>query len=91
MSEYIPSGDCILDPAVAAQIPAFRSAGVALPLFVGHNGRLYVLLTRRSKKLSSHGGDTALPGGRFELTDKTIEHTAVRLATDLSAAKPRKK
>ena len=33
---------------------------------------------RRAKTLSSYAGDTALPGGRIDDDDKTIEDTAVR-------------
>ena len=35
-------------------------------------------LDRRAKTLSSYAGDTALPGGRIDDDDKTIEDTAVR-------------
>lgn len=38
---------------------------------------LYVVLSERSSKLRSHGGDTAIPGGRFEVTDADLEATAV--------------
>jgi 8-oxo-dGTP pyrophosphatase MutT (NUDIX family) len=41
------------------------------------NGR-YTILDRRAKTLSSYAGDTALPGGRIDDDDKTIEDTAVR-------------
>jgi 8-oxo-dGTP pyrophosphatase MutT (NUDIX family) len=37
------------------------------------------ILDRRAKTLSSYAGDTALPGGRIDDDDKTIEDTAVRL------------
>ena len=36
------------------------------------------LCDRRAKTLSSYAGDTALPGGRVDDEDKTIEDTAVR-------------
>ena len=37
-----------------------------------------VLLTTRSKKLRSHPGQTALPGGRYDETDESLVATAVR-------------
>lgn len=36
------------------------------------------MLNRRAKTLSSYAGDTALPGGRIDDDDETIEDTAVR-------------
>jgi len=38
------------------------------------------MLNRRSKTLSSYAGDTALPGGKIDDDDKTIEDTARREA-----------
>ncbi|GAC96912.1 hypothetical protein PHSY_004496 [Pseudozyma hubeiensis SY62] len=61
-------------------VPAYRRAAVLLGLFGGRNGELYVILSKRSSRLRSHGGDTAIPGGRFEPTDKDLEHTARREA-----------
>lgn len=61
-------------------VPAYRRAAVLLGLFAGRNGDLYVILSKRSMRLRSHGGDTALPGGRFEPTDPDLEYTARREA-----------
>jgi hypothetical protein len=36
------------------------------------------VLDRRAKTLSSYAGDTALPGGKIDDDDKTVEDTAVR-------------
>jgi 8-oxo-dGTP pyrophosphatase MutT (NUDIX family) len=36
------------------------------------------ILDRRAKTLSSYAGDTALPGGKIDDNDETIEDTAVR-------------
>jgi coenzyme A diphosphatase NUDT7 len=58
-------------------IPAYRRAAVLLGLFPGRNGELYVILSQRSTSLRSHGGDTAIPGGRFEASDADLEATAV--------------
>ena len=61
-------------------VPAYRRAAVLLCLFPGRNGDLYVILSQRSSTLRSQGGDTALPGGRFEATDADLEATARREA-----------
>ncbi|SJX61417.1 related to coenzyme A diphosphatase [Sporisorium reilianum f. sp. reilianum] len=63
-----------------ASVPAYRRAAVLLCLFGGRNGELYVILSKRSSRLRSHGGDTAIPGGRFEPTDRDLEYTARREA-----------
>ena len=67
------------EPCPAA-VPAYRRAAVLLGLFGGRNGELYVILSKRSSRLRSHGGDTAIPGGRFEPTDVDLEYTARREA-----------
>jgi 8-oxo-dGTP pyrophosphatase MutT (NUDIX family) len=38
----------------------------------------YTLLTRRSPRLSLHAGQISLPGGRIDLQDDSLEHTALR-------------
>lgn len=43
--------------------PGARRAAVLIPLFVNDEGELEVILTVRSKKLKSHPGEVALPGG----------------------------
>ncbi|KAH9065153.1 hypothetical protein EDB83DRAFT_2263938 [Lactarius deliciosus] len=58
--------------------PRANCAAVLVALFVGRAGDLYVLLSRRAKTLRSYAGDTALPGGRVDDVDETIEDTAVR-------------
>lgn len=63
-----------------SSVPAYRRAAVLLCLFAGRNGELYVILSKRSSRLRSHGGDTAIPGGRFEPTDRDLEYTARREA-----------
>ncbi|KDR84421.1 hypothetical protein GALMADRAFT_111732 [Galerina marginata CBS 339.88] len=60
--------------------PRSRSAAVLVALFVGRQGDLYVLLSRRSSTLRTYAGDTSLPGGRVDPEDKSIEDTARREA-----------
>ncbi|KAI0002901.1 NUDIX hydrolase domain-like protein, partial [Russula compacta] len=64
----------------APPYPRAHSAAVLVALFVGRAGDLYVLLSQRAKTLNSYAGDTALPGGRIDDEDKTIEDTARREA-----------
>ncbi|KAI0301893.1 NUDIX hydrolase domain-like protein [Multifurca ochricompacta] len=60
--------------------PRTNTAAVLVALFVGRAGDLYVLLSQRAKTLTSYAGDTALPGGRVDDEDRTIEDTARREA-----------
>ncbi|KAF9266071.1 hypothetical protein L218DRAFT_922455 [Marasmius fiardii PR-910] len=68
--------------ASKSQIPFPRSrcAAVLVALFVGRKGDLYVLLSRRSATLRTYAGDTSLPGGKVDPTDRTLEETARREA-----------
>lgn len=61
-------------------VPAFRRAAVLLGIFGSRKGELYVILSQRSSGLRSHGGDTAIPGGRYEIGDADLEATARREA-----------
>lgn len=74
LSRYKP--DPSSEPCPEA-VPAYRRAAVLLGLFPSRNGELYVILSQRSTTLRSHGGDTAIPGGRFEAADADLEATAV--------------
>ncbi|KAG9317941.1 hypothetical protein JVU11DRAFT_2174 [Chiua virens] len=65
-----------------ARFPRTWSAAVLVPLFVGRSGELYVVLSRRTDTLRAFAGDTALPGGKMEPQDRTVEETAVGLPHD---------
>jgi 8-oxo-dGTP pyrophosphatase MutT (NUDIX family) len=54
-----------------------RAAAVLVPL-VSREGGLHVIYTRRSDRLSSHRGQVAFPGGRFDRTDRDLLATALR-------------
>ena len=60
--------------------PRARSAAVLVALFIGRFGDLHVLLSSRAESMSSYAGDTALPGGRVDPTDASLEDTARREA-----------
>ncbi|KAI0065964.1 hypothetical protein BV25DRAFT_1880011 [Artomyces pyxidatus] len=64
----------------APPYPRAQCAAVLVALFVGRMGDLYVLLSRRSETLRAYAGDTALPGGKVDPEDRTIEDTARREA-----------
>ncbi|TPX30878.1 hypothetical protein SmJEL517_g05651 [Synchytrium microbalum] len=55
-----------------------RRAAVLVALFEDENHELHVLLTKRTSHLRSHAGEIALPGGRFEQSDKSLVETALR-------------
>ncbi|WVO16635.1 hypothetical protein L204_104314 [Cryptococcus depauperatus] len=62
------------------RLPRKRSAAVAVILFVGRLGDLYVLLSTRSGNMRTYAHDTALPGGKCEEGDLDAEDTARREA-----------
>ncbi|OAV98750.1 hypothetical protein PTTG_25491 [Puccinia triticina 1-1 BBBD Race 1] len=60
--------------------PKKRQAAVMVGLFASRQGHLNVLLTRRSKTMRTYAGETALPGGKMEPQDLSLEDTACRKA-----------
>lgn len=67
-------------PRDVRPLPRRRQAAVAVVLFIGRLGDLYVLLSTRAGTMRSYASDTALPGGKCEDTDADIEATARREA-----------
>ncbi|XP_070574842.1 peroxisomal coenzyme A diphosphatase NUDT7-like [Ptychodera flava] len=61
---------------VYGEIPCPKAA-ILVPLFF-RDAELRVLLTVRSPKLRSHGGEVACPGGKKDSTDATLLDTALR-------------
>ena len=53
-----------------------QRAAVLIPLTSGENPE--IILTLRAASLSSHGGEVALPGGKFDIDDGTLQRTALR-------------
>lgn len=51
-------------------------AAVLIPIEI--TGNPEVILTVRSLNLNSHGGEVALPGGRYDDEDQTLMRTALR-------------
>lgn len=54
-----------------------RPAAVLIPI-VQYRDELKVVFTVRAKHLKHHGGQISFPGGKQELTDKTLIQTALR-------------
>jgi 8-oxo-dGTP pyrophosphatase MutT (NUDIX family) len=57
----------------------FLRAGVLIPLVKQdtQNG-WQVILTRRADHLKHHPGEISFPGGRYETSDQSLHHTAIR-------------
>ena len=54
-----------------------KKAAVLIPL-VERDNQLYLILTVRASHLRHHPGQVSFPGGRFEETDISLMHTALR-------------
>ncbi|NQY64631.1 MAG: CoA pyrophosphatase [Alteromonadaceae bacterium] len=70
---------------------ALKQAAVLIPL-IDHQDHMEVLLTKRAKHLTHHAGQVSFPGGKVELSDKSLAATAIReaneeIALPLNAAK----
>jgi 8-oxo-dGTP pyrophosphatase MutT (NUDIX family) len=72
---------------VAADKEGLRRAGVLVPLFV-REGRLWVLLTRRTESVEHHRGQISFPGGSEEETDESLYATALRETEEELAIAP---
>ncbi|RWR97475.1 nudix hydrolase 15, mitochondrial [Cinnamomum micranthum f. kanehirae] len=59
-----------------------KRAAVLICLFEGDAGDLRVILTKRSRNLSTHSGEVALPGGKAEEGDADASATAMREAEE---------
>ena len=58
-------------------IKSFRPAAVFLPLLKSH-GCWHVLLTQRSQSLVEHSSQVAFPGGARDISDESLQSTALR-------------
>ncbi len=56
---------------------ASRDAAVLILLIERDNG-LHILFTRRAAHLKHHAGQISFPGGKYEASDDTLCHTALR-------------
>jgi len=79
-----PSSDYDLNPGAAPGTEAtvsLRPAAVLVPI-LEHEGRLQLILTKRSSALRHHPGQVAFPGGKVDLGDPDEETTALREAEE---------
>jgi len=76
-----PSSDFDLNGGVPHATVKLTPAAVLIPLLV-EEGRLSVVLTRRSKHLKNHPGQIAFPGGRVDESDPSDEAAALREARE---------
>ncbi len=63
------------------------TAAVLVPLFA-HDGRCYVLLTKRSQQVEHHKGEISFPGGKFDESDKDYLSCALRETCEEVGIKP---
>jgi 8-oxo-dGTP pyrophosphatase MutT (NUDIX family) len=78
--DYLESLRRRLKPVESVPLPApddKKVAAVLVPL-MHRNGALEVLYTRRSDRLTSHPGQVAFPGGRFDRRDADLLAAALR-------------
>ncbi len=74
------------DPLLHSQ-PQARAAAVLAPLYAV-DGRPHLLFTRRTAHLRSHSGEISFPGGGYDLSDSSLETTALREAQEELALDP---
>lgn len=85
VSRLLSSGRSSVETSPLIRFPKGKLAGVLVLLHVDDaTGELVVTLTTRSLRLRSHPGETALPGGRWEDQDDSVEATAVSYHLSLS-------
>lgn len=69
-------------------IPGFRRAAVLVPL-IDDGGHLSLLLTVRSATLRSHAGQVALPGGRLEPGEDSVDAALRETREEVGLVVPR--
>ncbi|KAG6384256.1 hypothetical protein SASPL_121434 [Salvia splendens] len=81
IAEILRRHDTTNSSRTAGKLGSNRAA-VVICLFQGKEGHLRVILTQRSSTISSHSGEVALPGGKWEEGDDTHAATALREANE---------
>lgn len=79
LSDYLQEKYKYLEPRRIDQ-PDLLKAGVLIA--VTDSESPHVVLTRRAKHMSTHQGEIALPGGKADDCDNSIEETALREAQE---------
>jgi len=75
--------DVLLVPAEAAALEVHGriDAAVLVPLYLGTDGRVHAVFTRRRDDLRRHAGEISFPGGRND-TGEDLQATALREACE---------
>lgn len=77
-----PSSDFDLNLDQPKFMPSdLRNAAVLIPLMAGPNG-LEVVFTKRSTAMRHHPGQISFPGGKQDISDTSLAHTALREAEE---------
>jgi len=66
--------------AEAITVHGRTESAVLVPLYVGEDGRLHAVFTKRRDDLRRHAGEISFPGGRREDDDADLTATALREA-----------
>lgn len=77
-------GRVLLDPAGASQLDVHgrTDAAVLVPLFIGGDGEVHAVFTKRRDDLRRHPGEISFPGGRRDPEDLDLTATALREADE---------
>ena len=65
------------DKSLFVNNQSLKKAAVLIPLVKRSNG-LNIILTERALHLRHHPGQISFPGGKYELGDNSLQHTALR-------------
>ncbi|MCB6182257.1 CoA pyrophosphatase [Leeia sp. TBRC 13508] len=65
------------NPTLVEPASELRQAAVLIP-FIIDDGKINILLTKRSLNLPSHQGQVCFPGGKVDLSDRSTTETALR-------------
>jgi 8-oxo-dGTP pyrophosphatase MutT (NUDIX family) len=72
-----PSNSELFARPFTREVTSLKKAAVLLPLVKRQNG-MNIILTERALHLKHHPGQISFPGGKFEQSDQSLQHTALR-------------
>jgi 8-oxo-dGTP pyrophosphatase MutT (NUDIX family) len=74
----------LLTPQEAAELdaPGQKDAAVLVPIYVGLDGELHAVFTKRREDLRRHAGEISFPGGRQDDPEEDLRFTALREAEE---------